>query len=206
MDKRRALIWTTVGGIVMLFFGWLLIRNIGLPEGRPLTTLSPQGDKSQNIQNLIIPVFAIAGLVFLIVEVGLIYLVTRFRRSKDDRDGVEEPEQVHGDTRLEIGWTIVPAVVLAVLAVFNVQTILAMDDANRPARDHGHRPAVVVGVPLRHRQRRCRRHHHRHRGSDPGGSRHRVQDPVERRDPLLLDPGARTARWTRSRAARTSWS
>ncbi len=116
----------------MLFFGWLLIRNIGLPEGRPLTTLSPQGDKSQSIQNLIIPVFAIAGLVFIIVEVGLIYLVTRFRRSKDDRDGVEEPEQVHGNTRLEIGWTIVPAVLLAVLAVFNVQTILAMDDATDP--------------------------------------------------------------------------
>src|SRR6185295_13509536 len=33
------------------------------------------------------------------------------------------PEQVHGNTRLEILWTIIPAVVLAVIAVPTVRTI-----------------------------------------------------------------------------------
>ncbi len=131
-NKRKSTIATTIGLIVVLVAGYLLVRNIGLPEGRPLTTLSPRGDKSQSIQNLIIPVFAIAGLVFVLVEVGLIWLVTRFRRNPDDVDGVDEPEQVHGNTKLEIGWTVFPALLLAVLAVFNVQTILAMDDAEDP--------------------------------------------------------------------------
>lgn len=133
MDKKRsAIIWTAVAFVVVVFVGWLMVRDIGLPGGRPLTTLSPRGDKAQNIQDLIIPVFAIAGLVFVLVEVGLVYLVRRFRRTKDDVDGVDEPEQVHGNTRLEIGWTIVPSLLLAVLAVFNVQSILYMDDAEDP--------------------------------------------------------------------------
>lgn len=131
-NKRKSIIWTAVAAVVVLFFGWLLIVDIGLPGGRPLTTLSPQGEKAQNIQDLIIPVFIIAGVVFVLVEVGLVWLASRFRRRDDEPDGVDEPEQVHGNTRLEIGWTIVPAAVLAVLAVFNVQTILAMDDAEDP--------------------------------------------------------------------------
>src|SRR5690349_1869338 len=109
-----------------------MVRNIGLPEGRPLTTLSPRGEKSQQIQDLIIPVFAIAGIVFVLVEVGIIWLATRFRRRHDDVDGVDEPTQLHGNTKLEIGWTIAPALLLAVLAVFNVNAILAMDDADDP--------------------------------------------------------------------------
>lgn len=131
-NKRKALIWATVSTIVLVFFGWLMVRDIGLPEGRPLTTLSPQGEKAQSIQNLIIPVFAIAGVVFLLVEVGIIWLAFRFRRRNTDIDGVDEPEQVHGNSKLEIGWTVAPALILAVLAVFNVQTILAMDDAEDP--------------------------------------------------------------------------
>jgi cytochrome c oxidase subunit 2 len=131
-NKRNSTIATAIGLVVVLGAIYLMVRDIGLPEGRPLTTLSPRGDKSQSIQNLIIPVFAIAGLVFVLVEVGLIWLATRFRRNPEDVEGVDEPEQVHGNTKLEIGWTILPAVLLAVLAVFNVQTILAMDDAEDP--------------------------------------------------------------------------
>ncbi len=133
MDKKRsAAIWTTLATVILLFFIWLMVRDIGLPEGRPLTTLSPQGEKAQSIQDLIIPVFAIAGLVFVLVEVGIVWLVARFRRTADDVDGENEPAQTHGNTKLEVGWTLVPAVLLAVLAVFNVQGILAMDDATDP--------------------------------------------------------------------------
>ncbi len=131
-NKRSATIWTVIAGAIVLVVGFLMVRDIGLPGGRPLTTLSPKGDKSQQIQNLIIPVFAIAGIVFVLVEVGLVWVVRRFRAADDAEEGVDEPEQVHGNTKLEIGWTIVPAVLLAVLAVFNVQTILAMDDADDP--------------------------------------------------------------------------
>ncbi|MFM7069747.1 MAG: cytochrome c oxidase subunit II [Actinomycetes bacterium] len=132
-NKRKATVVAVISTLLVLVFGWLLIRNIGVPDGRPLTTLSPQGEKSQDIQNLIIPVFIVAGLVFVLVEVGIIWMVARFRRNKSDVDGEDEPEQVHGNTPLEIGWTVVPAVLLAVLAVFNVKTIVSMDDYSKDA-------------------------------------------------------------------------
>lgn len=131
-NKRNGTITAVVATVVLVFFGWLLIRNIGLPEGRPLTTLSPQGEQSQLIQNLAIPVFIVAGVIFLIVMVGILWIAARFRRTADAVDGEDEPEQVHGNTPLEIGWTVVPALILAVLAVFNVQTILALPEADDP--------------------------------------------------------------------------
>ena len=45
----------------------------------------------------------------------------------------ENPKQIHGNTRLEIGWTIIPALLLAVIAVPTVGTIF--DLAEDPGRD-----------------------------------------------------------------------
>jgi len=131
-NKRSSFIITAITLVVVLVAGWLLVKNIGLPEGRPLTTLSPRGRKSQDIQDLIIPVFIVAGIIFILVEVGIVWLATRFRRNKSDVDGTGEPTQLHGNTKLEIGWTVVPALLLAVLAVPNVNAILSMDDATDP--------------------------------------------------------------------------
>lgn len=131
-NKRNAAIVAVIATVVLVVLGWLLIKGIGLPEGRPLNTLHPAGEQNQKIFNLSVPVYAIAGLVFLAVMVGTLWITTRFRAPKDAVEGVDEPEQVHGHTSLEIGWTIVPAVLLAVLAVFNVQTILALDESKDP--------------------------------------------------------------------------
>src|SRR5215216_5182284 len=58
-------------------------------------------------------------LVFVIVEGILIYTIIRFRR----RSAADEPKHVHGNTVLEITWTIAPAVILVFIAVPTVRTI-----------------------------------------------------------------------------------
>jgi cytochrome c oxidase subunit 2 len=57
--------------------------------------------------------------VFVFVEALLIYVMFRYRR----RPGSPEPEHVHGNTALELTWTILPAFVLATIAVPTVQQI-----------------------------------------------------------------------------------
>jgi cytochrome c oxidase subunit 2 len=57
--------------------------------------------------------------VFVFVEVLLIYVMVKYRR----RPGSPEPEHVHGNTALELTWTILPAFVLAIIAVPTVQQI-----------------------------------------------------------------------------------
>ncbi|HTN99957.1 MAG TPA: cytochrome c oxidase subunit II [Microthrixaceae bacterium] len=131
-NKRSATIITGITLAVVLILGYLMVADIGKPDGRPLNTLAPAGGKAQEIQNLIIPVFAIAGVAFILVEVGIIWLAARYRRRPEDVDGVGEPTQLHGNTKLEIGWTLAPALLLAALAVFSVNGILSQDDATDP--------------------------------------------------------------------------
>lgn len=90
-----------------------------------LDTLNPQGPFSRSIDNLSDPVFFIAGFVFLLIFGGTAVIWWRFR---DDHSDEEFPEQVHGNFRLEIFWTIIPTVLLAGVAVF---TLITLTDLNR---------------------------------------------------------------------------
>jgi cytochrome c oxidase subunit II len=94
----------------------------------PLDTLRPAGPIARQIDGLWDIVFAAAVAVFVVVEGLLVLALFRFRRRKGDN---EAPAQVHGNTRLEVAWTIAPAVLLAVLAVPTVLTIFAL--AREPA-------------------------------------------------------------------------
>ncbi len=96
-------------------------------EDAPLDTLEPKGPASRTIDNISDPVFLVAGVVFLFVQAGCIYLALRFRKRRDDDGSL--PEQVHGNFRLEIGWTILPAVVLAFVAFATVVAIIDLDDS-----------------------------------------------------------------------------
>ncbi len=61
-----------------------------------------------------------AGLtVFVLIEGLLLYILVKFR----DREGNREAKQIHGNTTLEVTWTIVPAVILALIAVPTIKTI-----------------------------------------------------------------------------------
>lgn len=60
-------------------------------------------------------------LVFIGVEVALVYVIVKFRRRPNSAD----PKPVHGNTMLEILWTAIPAVILVLIAIPNVRTIFA---------------------------------------------------------------------------------
>lgn len=107
----------------------------GCAQNAQQTTLEPAGPAAEKIDNLWNVTLFIAAVVFVLVEVGVLYVVWRFRKRKDESDDDALPEQVHGNTKLEIGWTALPAVILAFLAVATVGTILDLaeepDDALR---------------------------------------------------------------------------
>ena len=55
---------TIVFVIVVVLFG-ALIYSAFQNNGKPLDTFVPNGPSAQEIQNLVLPVFAIAGVVFV---------------------------------------------------------------------------------------------------------------------------------------------
>jgi cytochrome c oxidase subunit 2 len=58
-------------------------------------------------------------IVFVLVEGLLVWTMIKYR----SRPGQREPEHVHGNTTLEIAWTIIPALVLAWIAIPTVRVI-----------------------------------------------------------------------------------
>ena len=105
----------------------------------PQTTLEPKGPIAKSIDDLFNGVFLVAVVVFVVVEFGTLFLVLKFRRRTDD-DPDELPAQAHGNFRLEIAWTIVPAVMLAVVGFFTLRTLF---DVNRT--DHEAMTVKVTG-------------------------------------------------------------
>ena len=61
----------------------------------------------------------LGAFVFVFVEGILLYTIFKYRRKHEN----ERPRHVHGNTTLEILWTLIPAVILAVIAVPTVRTI-----------------------------------------------------------------------------------
>ena len=59
------------------------------------------------------------GFVFVFVEGILLYTIFKYRRKSDS----DRPKHVHGNTTLEILWTLIPAIILAIIAVPTVRTI-----------------------------------------------------------------------------------
>jgi cytochrome c oxidase subunit II len=98
----------------------------------PQDTMNPQGPISRSIDHLFTGVFWVAAFVFVVVEFGTLYLVIRFRKRKDD-DSDDLPAQTHGNTKLEIAWTIVPAVMLAIVGFFTLTTLFDITKVDHSA-------------------------------------------------------------------------
>ncbi len=113
----------------------LMLFAVGCASNAPQTTLEPKGPRAQSIHNLALPVFGIAGVVFVLVMGLSLYVVIRFR-SRSDEDFDEFPEQLHGNFKAEIAWTAAPAILLLVVAIFTVATIF--DLAKKPTPEALH--------------------------------------------------------------------
>jgi cytochrome c oxidase subunit 2 len=92
----------------------------------PSESTTPEGG---TINEIYWVVFGICALVFLLVEVALVLFVLRFRRRPRIAAEAEGP-QIHGNTRLEIIWTIIPSAVLVLIAVYAFARTPAVVDAS----------------------------------------------------------------------------
>jgi cytochrome c oxidase subunit II len=88
----------------------------GLLAASGLTPVEPASPNTERIEDLFWFVTFWAAVVLLAVAVPLVYFVWRYRSRGRPRT-VEGP-QVHGSTRLEIAWTVVPIVILLIVSVF----------------------------------------------------------------------------------------
>ena len=89
----------------------------------------PESTNAKQIYNLFLIVYGLAAIVFVVVEGVLIYVIVRYGR----RQGKGLPRQIEGNARLEVAWTLVPAVMLVMVYVLSMQTLRLLTTQPGPA-------------------------------------------------------------------------
>ena len=105
--RRLGRLGLTLGLVALL--GLVLAPSAFAGFITPKTGGSPNADSISSLYKVIL---YIAAVVFVIVEGALLYSIIRFRSKKG-----AVAAQIHGNTRLEIGWTVAAALVLVALTV-----------------------------------------------------------------------------------------
>lgn len=119
----------TIAGVLVPLLA-LILAGCGITGGEVQSANDVAGDNARTIWDLFVPIFWLSVVIFVLVQGALIWAVIRFRRKSED----EVPPQLHGNTKVEVAWTIAPAVILAVILVPTVTSIA--DLATEPDDAH----------------------------------------------------------------------
>jgi cytochrome c oxidase subunit II len=110
-----------------------LVGMLVLTSAASAGLLAPEAGGSKNadsIRTLYWLVFGLGMIIFVGVEGVLIYSLFKYRARKG-----AVAAQIHGNTQLEIGWTVGAAVILVFIAVFTFATLPSI--RNPPNSDEG---------------------------------------------------------------------
>ena len=103
-----------VGGVLLVM---TLLAGCMLPP-------EPRTEDAKEVFNLYLLVLGLAAIVFVGVEGFILYAVFRYRRKPGD-DVL--PEQLHGNTMIEIIWTAIPTVIVFILFGFSMITLSSVE-------------------------------------------------------------------------------
>lgn len=135
----KARIWRTL--FVMLAVTFLL-AGCGKPF---ISALQPQGPVAEETLFIIKLSIIIMMIVFVVVMAIYFYVLIRFREKPGDTG---YPEQVEGSTKLEVTWTVIPIILLIILAVPTVISTFTLaegypEDAVQGESAQGEKPLLI---------------------------------------------------------------
>lgn len=93
--------------------------------------LDPQSPFARAIYDLGIVSTVILGLIFVIVTVGIVYAILRFRA----RAGEPDPKQIAGNRKVELIWTIIPFLIVLLLFALTIHAMSRADPPPAPSPD-----------------------------------------------------------------------
>lgn len=82
---------------------------------------APLTQMAHNVDGLFYFVLGVVAFFFVLVEVLLITFLIRYRRTKSNQVG----SAVHGNNKLEVIWTLIPALILVIIGITSVHDVYA---------------------------------------------------------------------------------
>lgn len=122
-------LWVKKSRLFAVLVTSLTLFLAGCSSYLPQDILTPFSPAANEVAGLFYIIFWIATIIFILVEGLLVYFVLRYQRRAKD----EFPEQYHGNTRLEVTWTLLPALILAVVFVLTIRSMATTGPTNPPA-------------------------------------------------------------------------
>src|SRR4030088_2441667 len=119
----------------------VIAASPALANGLSLIFPDPASPNGQRIYDLYVLITYPALVIFVGVEFVLLYIILRFRRKHPAQVGASW----HGNTPLEIIWTIIPTLVVAYIAFVSYQ-VLVRDFTTEAANANADMNIAVNGV------------------------------------------------------------
>ncbi len=94
----------------------LLVAAPALAGNGGVAPVEPASPNAERINDSYYWVSIFTGAIFLLVQTTLIVFIVRYRRRRRARS--EDGAQVHGNTNLELAWTIAPVLILVAIGTF----------------------------------------------------------------------------------------
>lgn len=96
----------------------------------PTNIFAPASTPADSIFSLSLFVSVTVAVIFISVFALLAYAVFKYRSK--DTDDRSEPAQIYGSTQVELAWTVIPILIVLVLALASARVIASVQDAPRP--------------------------------------------------------------------------
>ncbi len=112
--------WGTGFSLLSLIF---MLPGNATDGPNPPSPLAPASNISGDVATLFWITISIGIAVFFIVVALMLFAIIRYRRRDDD----EMPEQIHGNTTLELIWTIIPSVIMLALFGLTLNTLFSQE-------------------------------------------------------------------------------
>ena len=127
-----------------------------------ITPYEPASPNAEGIRESYLWVAIFTGAIFLLVQGTLIWFIVRYRAR--NRARAEDGAQVHGNTNLELAWTVAPVLILAAIGSFVFYKLPGIQDVPSASAQGGRVDVEVEGLPLLLEVHVSER---RHRGRQP---------------------------------------
>jgi cytochrome c oxidase subunit II len=105
----------------------LATAGVAAASNGGFTPVHPESPNASHTQTAYYVILGFTSAIFLVVEGLLVVFIVKYRQGSRSRE--VEGAQVHGHTRLELIWTVIPVVILAVIGLVVFLELPKIDSA-----------------------------------------------------------------------------
>jgi cytochrome aa3-600 menaquinol oxidase subunit 2 len=100
-----------------------------------LAVFDPKGPNAETLRDLIMYSIYFMLVIMIVVYVLFAFVIVKFRDRKNFNEKDHEPN-IHGSTKLEIIWTLIPIVIIIALSIPTVKVLYELE---QPPKETAHK-------------------------------------------------------------------